>query len=104
MHGLEDVPDSFTAGFNNPDLAPFPLDTTKVILLCAPVRPLTKNQGEMMTSWYDIKLPNWKQFWGQKPDNELWGVDQAIESRDFIWSVIKEEPIAKDKIFLGGFS
>lgn len=59
MHGLEDVPDSFLAGFNNPELSPFP-DTTKIILLCAPVRPLTKNGGEKMTSWYDIKVSNYK--------------------------------------------
>ena len=43
MHGLEDEPDSFLAAYNNPDLAPFDLETTKVILLRAPERPLTKN-------------------------------------------------------------
>ncbi|CAD8109348.1 unnamed protein product [Paramecium primaurelia] len=104
MHGLEDVPDSFLAGFNNPELNPFDNQTTKVILLCAPVRPLTKNKGEMMTSWYDIMIPNWKQFWGIKSDKELWGVDQAIESRNFIWNLIDQEPIPKKNIFIGGFS
>ena len=57
MHGLEDEPDSFLAGFNNPDLSPFSAETTKIILLCAPMRPLTKNQGEVMNSWYDIMIP-----------------------------------------------
>lgn len=65
MHGLEDIPDSFLSCFNNPDLSPF-TDTTKIILLCAPLRPLSKNGGEIMTSWYDIMIPNWKQFWGKK--------------------------------------
>lgn len=57
-----------------------------------------------MTSWYDIKSADWKDHWGKKTDVELWGVDEALESRDLVWSIIEEETVAPDKIFIGGFS
>jgi phospholipase/carboxylesterase len=54
MHGLGDNADNYLGLFNNPEVTPLSPDI-KVILPTAPERALTKNNGEVMTSWFDIK-------------------------------------------------
>lgn len=44
--------------------------TTKIVLLTAPIMPVTINMGMKMTSWYDIK--------GFKTDGDIEKVKEKI--------------------------
>lgn len=90
MHGLGGSADSYLALFNNPDITPVS-PTTKIVLLTAPVRKVTKQNGEFMNSWMDIKLQDWWKYFFTKNLNELIGVDEAMESLKFISQILEEE-------------
>ena len=60
----------------------------------APVRPVTINQGMRMRAWYDIF-----QF-GGGPEDEA----GLRASQKLVESLIKEQPVAADRIVLAGFS
>ena len=53
LHGLGDSAHGFADVFAEPKIQMAP-PHTKVVLLTAPVRPVTMNMGMSMTSWYDI--------------------------------------------------
>lgn len=54
LHGLGDSANGFADIFLDEHWR-FTPDTCKVILLTAPERPVTLNEGMVMNSWYDIK-------------------------------------------------
>lgn len=98
LHGLGDSPMGYLDMFNHPN-SPIPKNT-KIILLCAPKKPVTSYSGHVMTSWFDI----YKQ-------NKLVGnynFEDVKANSQFIIKIIEEE--AKfykgnySKIFIGGFS
>jgi phospholipase/carboxylesterase len=60
----------------------------------APVRPVTVNQGMRMRAWYDIF-----QF-GGGPEDEA----GLRASQKLVDSLIKEQPVAPERIVLAGFS
>lgn len=54
LHGLGDTGSGYLDTFLDEKINPLTL-TTKVILLTAPIRPVTINMGAKMTSWFDFK-------------------------------------------------
>jgi phospholipase/carboxylesterase len=54
LHGLGDTAEGFLDVFDS-EMNPL-RETTKVVLLTAPVSPVTINFGMSMPSWYDIKV------------------------------------------------
>lgn len=102
MHGLGDSPNGFYDFFTTTS-SPAP-STMKIILLSAPIRPVTINAGMKMTSWFDFK-----DFTVTEANfNKVIGVDQADESVLRVKKVINEEIAIlggnSKKIFVGGFS
>lgn len=53
LHGLGDTAHGFSDDFADEHLGLVPA-TCKVVLPTAPIRAVTCNDGENMTSWYDI--------------------------------------------------
>lgn len=53
LHGLGDSAAGFVDVFYNPQYQVVP-NIAKVVLMTAPVRAVTLNNGMEMTSWYDI--------------------------------------------------
>eukprot|EP00123_Amoebidium_parasiticum_P022367 comp86186_c0_seq1/m.48461 comp86186_c0_seq1/g.48461 ORF comp86186_c0_seq1/g.48461 comp86186_c0_seq1/m.48461 type:complete len:266 (-) comp86186_c0_seq1:64-861(-) len=95
LHGLGD----FGIGWYEPmEEMGISLPGIKFVLPTAPRRPVSINNGLMMTAWYDI------QGLADRIDEPFEGVE---ESSQFIRSLIKNEHdrgIAYDKILLAGFS
>ncbi|CAG9317804.1 unnamed protein product [Blepharisma stoltei] len=89
LHGLGDSADGFLDLFQGFELLP----NAKIVLLTAPVRPVTLNFGMQMTSWFDIV-----DISSRALNNE------AIESAKLITSTIEEESKTCSSIILGGFS
>lgn len=102
LHGLGDTAKGFLDLFtekSNPAT-----ETTKIVLLTAPTRPVTINMGMKMPSWFDFKDfdVNESNF------KEAIGVDEAYEQSARIKKILDEEYLIlnenSEKIFLGGFS
>lgn len=96
LHGLGDSAQDRFQTFLEEQL--FPSDT-RIILLTAPMAPVTIHYGKVMNSWFDIHLPN---------QPKRYNVDDIVQNQKRILDTI-EEQIAyyKDdpsKVFLGGFS
>ena len=87
IHGLGDTGEAFCNDFFEAPL----ISDCKVILPTAPINPVTIYQGEMMTSWYDIKGD--------------YGYDPSIEaSVETISEILREEEKHTDCLMIGGFS
>jgi len=103
LHGLGDTArgwvDLFISG-----QSPCP-NSTKVVLLTAPIAPVTANNGYQMPSWYDIK-----QFGGRDIEGfeKTIGKDEVKENAERIQRVLdKEIEILKGEsksVIIGGFS
>ena len=95
-----------------------PCETTKVILPTAPRKPVSCNNGYVMTSWFDIfsigenedESPNYD---GLKDPEILkkarseYSQKDLIESSDFLIKLIEkeaEEVRSTKNVFIGGFS
>ena len=89
LHGLGDSADGFLPLFENFQV----VDDCKIVLLTAPIRPVTLNMGFEMTSWYDIAAL------GRRDMNE-----QVVESAGIISEGLDEERKLTDEVALGGFS
>jgi predicted esterase len=76
----------------------------KIVLLTAPIRPVTINFGMKMTSWFDFR------DFDIRPDNfeKAISVDEVKESARMINYVLEEEIAQLDgksrNVFIGGFS
>ena len=69
-------------------------EKTKVLLLGAPIMPITKYQGKTTSSWYDII------------DDDKINFNDIIKNSQKIMKIIKNEgkKIGYNKIIVGGFS
>ena len=106
LHGLGDSAYGFVDIFLDPTLNPAPANC-KVLLLTAPERAVTLNQGAVMNSWYDISDLRSR----TKTVEELFSYynqDELMESVGIVSKVVDEEAekLGGDskKIFIGGFS
>jgi hypothetical protein len=71
------------------------------------LRTVTKENNEIITSWYDIKVEDVLSVWLKEPPNTIWGCEEAEESRLLVSTFLDEEiKILGDssKIIIGGFS
>lgn len=97
LHGLGDSATGLLPLFES--ASTFVPPKMKVVLLTAPVGPVTINNGMNMNSWYDIKALD-----GNKDSVDE--IDVTNSAKRVIEAIEKEAKIVKDynKIFLGGFS
>lgn len=86
MHGLGDTADGYLDTFLNPDINPVTL-TTKIVLLTAPIRSVTINMGQKMTSWFDFK----EFVISDENFEKAVGVDEIRDSGKMITNVMDEE-------------
>ena len=96
LHGLGSSPDEFVDFFNLYDILP---DNFRIILLQAPIKPVTLNGGMNSTSWFDIIDLSF----GKNSVN----FSDVEESSKRVMEEIEEElKIVKESknVFLGGFS
>ena len=97
LHGLGDSADGWYQTFLEESLN---LQDSKVILLTAPIAPVSINGGMKTTSWFDI-LPN-SDFLNQRSYNE------ASKNAEKIQTVIESEiefyKGDASRVFVGGFS
>ncbi|PRP88797.1 Phospholipase/Carboxylesterase family protein [Planoprotostelium fungivorum] len=96
MHGLGDSSEGFRDLFEQ-----FVMPNTRVVLLNAPVMPVTANGGMRMQSWYDIRSFDRSEGLNRDEDHE--GIDQAA---DAIKRVLEEETkrVESNRVIVGGFS
>ena len=88
LHGLGDSAKGFVPLFEPSPL----LENCKVVLLTAPMHPVTINGGSLYNSWYDFKTI----------DDEY---DPSIEeSVDIVIRVLEEERALTNTLILGGLS
>jgi len=103
MHGLGDSAAGWFDIFMESSMN-IVLPTTKVVLLTAPIAPVTINGGAKMTSWYDIKTlaPKDEEF------EKSIGAEEIEKNSERITNVILEEMklLGDDskRIAIGGFS
>jgi predicted esterase len=99
MHGLGDSPESFLSLFGEEELL-FPV-TTRIVLLKAPMRAVTINQGHVSNSWFDIMSMS---FAGDI--TKTVNMEQVYDSASLINVIIAKELklVEHSSIFLGGFS
>ena len=102
LHGLGDTADGWVDLFLS-EMNPCP-QSTKIILLTAPIASVTANMGYKMPSWYDIKE------WGAKDrdfDRTI-GRDEVDSNAERIKAVLNHEiEILKGEsrnVLIGGFS
>ena len=103
MHGFGDTAEGWFDVFIDPRKT-FCLPTTKVVLLTAPVAPVSINRGAKTNSWYDIKI-----FGASDEEFEKSvGLDEIAKNTERINNVIREEIklLGDDskRIAIGGFS
>ena len=104
MHGLGDSAAGWFDIFMESSMN-IVLPTTKVVLLTAPIAPVTANNGYQMPSWYDIK-----QFGNKDIDGfeKTIGKDEVKENAERIQRVLdKEIELLKGEsksVIIGGFS
>jgi predicted esterase len=98
MHGLGDSALGFRDFFDS-KYKPIP-SRMKVILLTAPMQPVTLNGGMIMNSWYDIKSLKRKEDDIEESDvnKSAFRVNKVIDTE------AKNLDNKYNKIFLGGFS
>lgn len=102
LHGLGDTAEGFFPVFSgamNPCFS-----TTKIVLLTAPIRPVTINGGMKFHSWYDIRDLRFDETNFEKTINII----EANESIERVNQVIEREAIILNenykRIVVGGFS
>ena len=96
LHGLGDVPDSFIDTFNYQINLP---KNFKIVLLRAPIKPITKFNNLEFPSWYDRFRDDIKKG--------SYNYDDVIKTSEMVINEIEKElEIIKDSknIFLAGFS
>mmetsp|Transcript_22617 Transcript_22617/g.16035 ORF Transcript_22617/g.16035 Transcript_22617/m.16035 type:complete len:159 (+) Transcript_22617:382-858(+) len=83
-------------------------ETCKVILPTAPQRPVTLNNGHVMTSWYDIKTVDRPKNLTLEDNRTNYSQEEILESVQIVTKYIDEEvdKLGGDsaKVFVGGFS
>lgn len=100
LHGLDDKPESWQstaewlAGKVNKR-------SVKALCLAAPVMPISKNDGERMTAWFDVKAP-----WPFTPASvdDARGIEWSVKQVHKAVDALVAEGIPADRIILGGFS
>ena len=97
LHGLGDSADGWYDVFLEEGVVP---QHTKVILLTAPIAPVTINMGMPSNSWYDIK--------SMAPGKKSYCFEDVITNSDTVKKYILEEiefyKGDSKKVFVGGFS
>ena len=96
LHGLGDSAEGWLDFFLYQPLFDRPY---RVVLLTAPVSPVTRNNGIPMTSWFDVG-PN-------IPDDRIYSFTEANKNADIVISTLDSERQIlgqSGKLFLGGFS
>ncbi|EGR33179.1 hypothetical protein IMG5_059930 [Ichthyophthirius multifiliis] len=101
LHGLGDCGQSYIDFFQESDIVSA---TTKVVLITAPVRPVTINFGMQLNSWFDFKNfdVNEQNF------QQAIGIDEMIQSSQQLIQILNQEVNIlqgqSQKVFIGGFS
>jgi phospholipase/carboxylesterase len=98
MHGLGDSAEGYRDFFDS-KYKPIP-NRMKVVLLTAPVAPVTINGGMEMNSWYDIKSFNKAEDTVEESDV----ITNSYRVKKVIDNEVKAFNGDYSKIFLGGFS
>jgi len=96
LHGLGDSASSFIDFFSNEN-RPIP-KRMKVIMLNAPICPVTINGGMQMPSWFDIKNLNKFHICEEQ------ALNNALKIINTINTEVKNVKDDYSKIFIGGFS
>lgn len=89
LHGLGDSAEGFLPLFQMNNL----VEDCRIVLLTAPVRPVTLNYGVSMNSWYDITSI------GKREMNQ-----QVLESAEVVSEEIESQKKDVSNLLLGGFS
>ena len=89
LHGLGDSAEGFLPLFQMNKL----FENCRIVLLTAPVRPVTLNSGTEMNSWHDISSLE-----------KIEVNNQVLESAEIISNEIISQKNDADFIILGGFS
>jgi len=97
LHGLGDSAHGWYDIFVKENLVP---QSTRVILLTAPMAPVSINGGAVMTSWFDLYLPHMSK--------SKYSIDEVAKSQERVLEAINQEiKFHQDdasRVFLGGFS
>ena len=99
LHGLGDRPENMVNLFTK-DIIINKLNSTKIILLRAPLMKMSYYKKKRLTSWFDI-------FSFPLNSRDTYNFEDAKKSSNFLRNIIeKEANILGDyqKIFIGGFS
>ncbi len=96
LHGLGDSAQDRFQTFLEEQL--FPSDT-RIILLTAPMAPVTVHYGKVMNSWFDIHPPNQPRKYNH--DDVVQNQKRILETIDEEIKYYNDNP---SKVFLGGFS
>ena len=89
LHGLGDSAEGFLPLFQTNHL----FENCRIVLLTAPIRPVSLNYGMEMNSWYDIVSIETREM------NK-----EVVESAEIVSNEIKVQKTDSDFIILGGFS
>jgi phospholipase/carboxylesterase len=89
LHGLGDSAEGFLPVFKDY----FSIENCRIVLLTAPVRPVTINGGMQMNSWFDIISPV-----------ERLMNPQVAESAEIVLNEINNQRKDTSNIIIGGFS
>jgi len=99
LHGFGDKPNSYIEWFNNEKMFLFP--KTKIILLSAPIIPITYYNNEMISSWFNI-------FDIGFDDKSKYSFNDVEKNSSNIFKIIMAEGKRLkgkfENIFIGGFS
>ena len=99
LHGFGDKPNSYIQLFNNEKMLLFP--KTKILLLSAPIIPITYYKGEMISSWFDL-------FDEGFDDKSKYNFNDVEKNSSNIYKIIiaegKRLQGKYENIFIGGFS
>ncbi len=97
LHGLGDSAYGWYDLFIKENIVP---ESTRVVLLTAPVAPVSVNGGMAMTSWFDLFLPHM--------NKSKYSIDEVVKNQARVIEALNQEiKFHQDdasRVFLGGFS
>lgn len=99
LHGLDDAPSSWqgSADWLAGKVGP----NARAVCPAAPVKAITKNQGETMTAWCDVIEP-----WPLTPASrdDMQGLTESVASIHAVLEGLIADGVPSERIIIGGFS